>query len=490
MASNMASTPEEPLEERLKKMILSNVRHVNDGASQDSSHSSPSIPPSRHVHASQQRHRQGHGNRARTTTQPMARNGPMTPANHPADVSTPNRASRQSAPVPASHQRNTHANHNHVPHQHHGASPMAQPGTSPQSVSRGANFNNTSVNTSQHHLQQSPLQPLSAPSEHSGPRIMHRAHPQRSQPHSQSAMTPPGLSLHSSKPSNEFHPSSPSPMEQVHRQCSYLDRVGAEEVRQAEMTPEELAEKEAFRHELERICQDAFLRVFKQDKAGIELQAFGSVQSGFATQGSDMDLAVVSTEPDAYTPENAKTGPFGKEVPRLLEEAILNAGYGARLLANTRVPIIKVCQKPTDELRQALIDARKSWDALHEDEKYAGAKPKDHEDGQQQNTESQEQSKATQEGTEKVADQTNQTTSSIDSTPSTVDLKKRTLRIKGITGTTTEEHLKEAFQGYQVYGSPPNFKHHSNTMFLQRKLHNRTNTRWSTNRHRSNKSSE
>lgn len=102
------------------------------------------------------------------------------------------------------------------------------------------------------------------------------------------------------------------------------------------------------------------------DPKTISLACFGSLRSGFATCGSDMDLALVSPAscPDPASPES--------EIPRLLEKVLLNLGYGARLLTKTRVPIIRFCEKPTPELVEALHENRAKW----EKERDAPPKPK------------------------------------------------------------------------------------------------------------------
>lgn len=82
-----------------------------------------------------------------------------------------------------------------------------------------------------------------------------------------------------------------------------------------------------------------------------------------------------------YTPENAYVPidtPFldvDPKVQRLLEKSLLDHGIGAHLLSKTRVPIIKVCEKPSPELYAALKEERQKWDDLSEDEKWAPPKP-------------------------------------------------------------------------------------------------------------------
>jgi terminal uridylyltransferase len=150
-------------------------------------------------------------------------------------------------------------------------------------------------------------------------------------------------------------------------QIQHLDQLAAQEIPKVEMKPEELEEKEVFRKYLEDICKNALVKNYSGDIATIALVGFGSLASGFATPGSDMDLAIVPTWKDVI---NAEKTEIDHNIPRLLERAILDAKLGARLLTRTRVPILKVCQHPTEELFTALFDERKKWDELPEGEQY------------------------------------------------------------------------------------------------------------------------
>lgn len=126
---------------------------------------------------------------------------------------------------------------------------------------------------------------------------------------------------------------------------------------------EEEAEKEIFRAVVENACREAILQYEKEelgnpkfDVSSVELRCFGSMSTGFATRASDMDLALLTplSNPPADSPESP--------IPRLLERTLLDLGYGARLLTRTRVPIIKLCQKPTQKLLSGLLEARTKWE--------------------------------------------------------------------------------------------------------------------------------
>lgn len=173
---------------------------------------------------------------------------------------------------------------------------------------------------------------------------------------------PPNRQLFNPNP-QQFHHSDPQDIPVPgHMQVEYLEQVAAVEIAKAEITPEELQKKEEFRLELHNVCQWAVTAYEQQkdtsfDARTVALKCFGSLSSGFATHGSDMDLVLVSpkSSPDAASPDS--------EIPRLLEKVLLNEGYGARLLTRTRVPIIRLCEKPTADLKQALLEERAKWEA-------------------------------------------------------------------------------------------------------------------------------
>ena len=147
----------------------------------------------------------------------------------------------------------------------------------------------------------------------------------------------------------------------THAQVHFLEQLALSEISKAEMSLEELDEKEAFRLALQQICRDAVTQhELKRDKnfnaASVSLKCFGSLSTGFATHSSDMDLALVSPN---STPDTSSTA---SKIPRLLEKALLEAGYGARLLTKTRVSIVKLCEKPTPKLRAALLEERSKWE--------------------------------------------------------------------------------------------------------------------------------
>ncbi|KAK3292345.1 uncharacterized protein B0H64DRAFT_467135 [Chaetomium fimeti] len=134
-------------------------------------------------------------------------------------------------------------------------------------------------------------------------------------------------------------------------------------VADAEIEPAEIGEKETFRQMIEQVARSTIAE-HERNRNGfsdfppesVQLKCFGSLASGFATKASDMDLGILSPlsrlQPDAP----------GSMIPRLIEKAFLDIGLGARLLTQTRVPIIKVCEKPPEELRVALVAERTKWE--------------------------------------------------------------------------------------------------------------------------------
>ena len=156
-------------------------------------------------------------------------------------------------------------------------------------------------------------------------------------------------------------------------QTQFMEDIVERELPKVQMTESEVSKHNAFRRGLELIMRDAFAENGGADLdhiKDISLVAFGSLGSGFALPGSDMDLAVVPQWSDPGADDETNVGP---RIPRLLEKAVLDAKMGGRLLTRTRVPILKVCESPTDALYTALSDEREKWEGLCEEEKYPQA---------------------------------------------------------------------------------------------------------------------
>ena len=144
-------------------------------------------------------------------------------------------------------------------------------------------------------------------------------------------------------------------------QIHYLDRLACSEIPRIEMTPEEYTEKETLRKTIEALCRKAIVE-FEQvanpdfDPSSVELKSFGSLNNGFATKDSDMDVVLLSplSKPELSSPES--------EVPRLVEKTLMDAKYGSRLLTQTRVPIVKFCERPDAKLAGCLRWTRLAWE--------------------------------------------------------------------------------------------------------------------------------
>lgn len=146
-------------------------------------------------------------------------------------------------------------------------------------------------------------------------------------------------------------------------QASHLDLLVQRCVPEVGIDHQEEIKKETFRAVVELVCREAIaehetneLGNEKFDPSTVELHCFGSMRTGFATKNSDMDLALLTpkSDPPADSPESM--------IPRILEKKLLDLGYGARLLTRTRVPIIKLCEKPTEDFLSDLLQERQKWE--------------------------------------------------------------------------------------------------------------------------------
>ena len=150
----------------------------------------------------------------------------------------------------------------------------------------------------------------------------------------------------------------PSNHHQSRRQNDYLTDLNSE-ISKSLLSADEVQKKETLRKRLEAIAQTTFAL---PDSAGfidtdkIRLKCYGSSRNGFALPGADLDLVLAL--PGGKPTEDAII-----ERGRLLEKTLLNAGFGARLLTNTRVPILKVCDNPSETLLVNLRAKRAQWEA-------------------------------------------------------------------------------------------------------------------------------
>jgi terminal uridylyltransferase len=155
----------------------------------------------------------------------------------------------------------------------------------------------------------------------------------------------------------------------IHFQCQYLSFLVERETNKS-VNSKELLEKEGFRKQLENIVQNLVADYAKDhvtvNPKNVRLKCYGSLASGFAVPGSDMDLLLMLPK------DQGPIGSLELESRRLIEKAFLDLGYGARLLTKTRVPILRVCQSPNPELLASLKKEREKWEeetAMEEKEK-------------------------------------------------------------------------------------------------------------------------
>ncbi|KAK3391077.1 hypothetical protein B0H63DRAFT_131463 [Podospora didyma] len=160
-------------------------------------------------------------------------------------------------------------------------------------------------------------------------------------------------------PANQYHVRP----DDLKAQTEMLESLCHTIIKDAEIEPADIIEKENFRSRIEEVARNAITHHERTQNglhdfppASVQLRCFGSLSSGFATKAADMDLGLLSpcspVQPDAP----------GSPIPRIVEKAFLDIGLGARLLTRTRVPIIKVCEKPPQRLLEDLLDERAKWE--------------------------------------------------------------------------------------------------------------------------------
>lgn len=77
---------------------------------------------------------------------------------------------------------------------------------------------------------------------------------------------------------------------------------------------------------------------------------FGSLVTGFATAASDVDCVYSGTAPHPTPPASQEDESTEEplSVPELLQKKLEAEGFSTTLLTRTRIPIIKLVQKPTE----------------------------------------------------------------------------------------------------------------------------------------------
>ncbi|EXJ54552.1 hypothetical protein A1O7_09893 [Cladophialophora yegresii CBS 114405] len=167
----------------------------------------------------------------------------------------------------------------------------------------------------------------------------------------------------------------------IMKQSDYLTGIGRQAYDEFRFTQQERDVKENFRLALEEVARNAVGAKYPDLQLDqVKLKCYGSLANGFALKDCDMDLLL--SLPDYEVTEVKKREPtpppegddtavashwkeqndFKADVQRILEKAFLDHEYGARLLTQTRVPILRICQRPTPELLENLRKERAEWE--------------------------------------------------------------------------------------------------------------------------------
>lgn len=151
--------------------------------------------------------------------------------------------------------------------------------------------------------------------------------------------------------------------EDLSHQVALLEDLCSGVIAKDEIELQQIAEKEQFRIQIEQVCRDVItqhetITTGRVDfpPLSVQLRCFGSLASGFATKSADMDLGLLT--PFSHPQPDSHESP----IPRLIEKAFLDLGLGARLLTKTRVPIIKLCEKPPPKLYADMVEKRTEWE--------------------------------------------------------------------------------------------------------------------------------
>ncbi|KAK4134401.1 hypothetical protein BT67DRAFT_434456 [Trichocladium antarcticum] len=238
-----------------------------------------------------------------------------------------------------------------------GAPPTGQPFPS-HTRHQPSNPYNGPMSTAQHSNWRQP------PLHHGDPRMQHQMPQPMSSfspmPFGASSQMPPGQGRSNlAGPGRPFH----ARPDDARAQIELLEGLCNTIIVDAEIEHADIMEKENFRAMIENVARSAIAE-YERNQNGVgdfpaesvQLKCFGSLSSGFATKAADMDLGLLS--PLSRVPPDAS----GSPIPRIIEKAFLDIGLGARLLTRTRVPIIKVCERPSGELRLSLLEERAKWE--------------------------------------------------------------------------------------------------------------------------------
>ncbi|PWW79376.1 hypothetical protein C7212DRAFT_272997 [Tuber magnatum] len=132
----------------------------------------------------------------------------------------------------------------------------------------------------------------------------------------------------------------PNPEQVIRQQNTNLQAFAREIIAAATPTPEELAAQNQHLKRCRAICQ----RICPEG----ELVPFGSLVTGFAITKSDLDAVLTSPYPEDLFSTLDKSGE-SNSLPHNLAKEFQSEGFEVTLLLMTRVPIMKLALKATDE---------------------------------------------------------------------------------------------------------------------------------------------
>ncbi|KAK5101672.1 hypothetical protein LTS08_004130 [Lithohypha guttulata] len=146
------------------------------------------------------------------------------------------------------------------------------------------------------------------------------------------------------------------------RMMEQVDYIGVVASRGATnmLSREEINAKRDFTQRLHSLAKNVVydrLDPVTSSRPEVRLEPYGSLANSFGTTGCDVDLLLtIQYQPSQYAEVTDET-------KRGLEKALLDQGIGARLLTNTRIPILRVCERPSNELLRNLRQHRANWEA-------------------------------------------------------------------------------------------------------------------------------
>lgn len=156
-------------------------------------------------------------------------------------------------------------------------------------------------------------------------------------------------------PKTRFGDQQSDPHRKKQIQINYLDSLASRTPTPGSLHGE-LQAKESLRVILTKVAQEALEKHalkhgYTVGPKAIDLKCFGSLRNGFILPNTDLDL-MVRMHQSSFPKE------LEKECSQILESAFLDAGFGAYLLPDTMTPIIKLCEKPSQEFLNIMEEER------------------------------------------------------------------------------------------------------------------------------------